>query len=114
MPRRKSRKRGVGAAPPTFEQMVKAINHPVRVKTLKVLLNRPANPSAIATDLDVPLSTVSYHVRVLESAGLVEIIDEEAVRGSVAHFFSVLWPDETKAFLDRFKLDFPTADPRDG
>lgn len=79
------RKRKLDKSPQ--EVLVKALNHPVRVKALTILTERTASPKEIAAELDVPLSNVSYHVRVLDELGLVEIREEESVRGSVAHFY---------------------------
>jgi DNA-binding transcriptional ArsR family regulator len=67
--------------------LVKALNHPVRVKALTILTERIASPKEIAGQIEVPLSNVSYHVRVLDELGLIEIVEEESVRGSVAHFY---------------------------
>jgi DNA-binding transcriptional ArsR family regulator len=43
--------------------------------------------------LDQKLTNVSYHVRVLEELGLVELVEEEAIRGSVAHFYRAVEQD---------------------
>jgi DNA-binding transcriptional ArsR family regulator len=72
------------------EVLVKALNHPVRVKALTILTERIASPKEIADIIDAPLSNVSYHVRVLDELGLVEIMEEENVRGSVAHFYKAV------------------------
>jgi DNA-binding transcriptional ArsR family regulator len=82
------RKRRVGKSPQ--EVLVKALNHPVRVKALTILTERIASPKEISELIEVPLSNVSYHVRVLDELGLVEIMEEEAVRGSVAHFYKAV------------------------
>jgi DNA-binding transcriptional ArsR family regulator len=78
----------VGKSPQ--EILVKALNHPVRVKALTILTERIASPKEIAKIIDAPLSNVSYHVRVLDKLGLVEIMEEESVRGSVAHFYKAV------------------------
>jgi DNA-binding transcriptional ArsR family regulator len=67
--------------------MLKALSHPTRVKALAIMSDRAASPSEIARQLDVELSGASYHVRVLEELGLIELVEEEPVRGSVAHFY---------------------------
>lgn len=72
------------------EVLVKALNHPVRVKALTILTEKIASPKEIAAQIDKPLSNVSYHVRVLDELGLVEIVEEESVRGSVAHFYQAV------------------------
>lgn len=82
------RKRQVGKTPQ--EVLVKALNHPIRVKALTILTERIASPKEISDQIDAPLSNVSYHVRVLDDLGLVEIMEEESVRGSVAHFYKAV------------------------
>ncbi len=82
------RKRQVGKSPQ--EVLVKALNHPVRVKALTILTERIASPKEISEQIEAPLSNVSYHVRVLEELGLIEIMEEESVRGSVAHFYKAV------------------------
>jgi DNA-binding transcriptional ArsR family regulator len=82
------RKRKIGKSPQ--EVLVKALSHPVRVKALTILTERTSSPKEISEQIDAPLSNVSYHVRVLEELGLIEIREEESVRGSVAHFYSAV------------------------
>lgn len=82
------RKRALGGSPQ--EVLVKALNHPVRVKALTILTEKIASPKEIASQIEIPLSNVSYHVRVLDELGLVEIVEEESVRGSVAHFYKAV------------------------
>jgi DNA-binding transcriptional ArsR family regulator len=72
------------------EVLVKALNHPVRVKALTILTEKIASPKEISAQIETPLSNVSYHVRVLDELGLVEIVEEESVRGSVAHFYKAV------------------------
>lgn len=69
---------------------MKALNHPTRVKALTILTERIASPKEISEQIDAPLSNVSYHVRVLDELGLIEIMEEESVRGSVAHFYKAV------------------------
>jgi DNA-binding transcriptional ArsR family regulator len=82
------RKRKTGKSPQ--EVLVKALNHPVRVKALTILTERTASPKEISEQIEAPLSNVSYHVRVLDELGLIEIREEESVRGSVAHFYKAV------------------------
>lgn len=82
------RKRNLDSSPQ--EVLVKALNHPVRVKALTILTEKIASPKEISGQIDAPLSNVSYHVRVLDELGLVEIVEEESVRGSVAHFYKAV------------------------
>ena len=88
--RRKAAKRKRKVGKSAQEVLVKALNHPVRVKALTILTERTASPKEISEEIDAPLSNVSYHVRVLEELGLIEIMEEESVRGSVAHFYKAV------------------------
>lgn len=72
---------------PAHEQLVKGLSHPLRAKCLDVLAQRVASPREIAESLDEDLSNVSYHIRVLNELGLIELQSEEPVRGAVAHFY---------------------------
>lgn len=69
---------------------MKALSHPVRVKALTILTERVASPKEIAQEIDVSLGNVSYHVRKLERLGLIEMMEEEKVRGAVAHFYKAV------------------------
>lgn len=75
---------------PAHERLVKGLSHPVRVECLTVLSQRVASPREISEVLDEDLSNVSYHVRVLDELGLVELVSEEPVRGAVAHFYKAV------------------------
>ncbi|MGN6258132.1 MAG: ArsR/SmtB family transcription factor [Solirubrobacterales bacterium] len=70
--------------------MVRALNHPVRVEALTILSDRVASPTEISEQIERPLSNVAYHIRVLDELGLVEVVEEEAIRGSVAHFYKAV------------------------
>lgn len=85
--KRKGSKRKRQTGPTPQEVLVRALSHPVRVKALTILSERIASPKEIADQIDVPLTNVSYHVRVLEDLDLIEIMEEESVRGAVAHFY---------------------------
>jgi DNA-binding transcriptional ArsR family regulator len=88
--RRKAKKRKRRTDKSPQEVLVKALSHPVRAKALTILSDRIASPKEISDEIDAPLSNVSYHVRVLDELGLVEIMEEESVRGSVAHFYKAV------------------------
>src|SRR3954452_25579148 len=75
---------------PAQAQLVKGLNHPLRVECLTLLAERVASPRELAEALDEDLSNVSYHVRVLSELGLIELVSEEPVRGAVAHFYKAV------------------------
>ena len=78
----------VGGRP--HEKLVKGLGHPVRVECLTVLTRRVASPRELSDILDHDLSNISYHVRVLDELGLIELVKEESVRGAVAHFYKAV------------------------
>jgi DNA-binding transcriptional ArsR family regulator len=66
---------------------VKALSHPLRVRILALLDERPASPVELAGWLGAALGTTAYHVRTLERMGLIELIRETRVRGAIEHTY---------------------------
>jgi DNA-binding transcriptional ArsR family regulator len=52
-------------------------------RSLLELLKSPASATQLAAALDLPRQRVNYHVRALEQAGLVELVEERQRRGCV-------------------------------
>lgn len=46
------------------------------------------SPKDLAEALDMPLSNVAYHCRVLAEAGAIELVETKQVRGSIRHFYT--------------------------
>jgi DNA-binding transcriptional ArsR family regulator len=69
--------------------LLAVLNHPIRQELLKhyVESDRALSPKELADLTGAKLPTVSYHVRVLADERAIELIEEEPVRGSVAHFY---------------------------
>jgi DNA-binding transcriptional ArsR family regulator len=68
-------------------RLVKALAHPLRISILRVLQTRVASPSEIAAEIEAPLGNVSYHVRVLERAGLLKLERTRQRRGAIEHYY---------------------------
>jgi DNA-binding transcriptional ArsR family regulator len=68
-------------------RLVKALAHPLRVHILRVLQDRVASPSELASELDVRLTNLSYHVRFLERLELLELVSTKPRRGAVEHYY---------------------------
>ncbi len=65
-----------------------ALQHTLRRRILRQMLGRESiSPREVADTLDLPLSNVSYHIRVLAECGAVSLVDTKHVRGSVQHFY---------------------------
>jgi DNA-binding transcriptional ArsR family regulator len=71
----------------TLEQ-VKAINDPTRSRILGIIQNQPATAKQIAQALNIPPGTVGYHLQVLESAGLAQVVARRLIRGIVATYYT--------------------------
>jgi DNA-binding transcriptional ArsR family regulator len=66
---------------------VKALSHPLRVRILGILEDRPASPVELTDLLDATLGTVSYHVRQLNDLGLLKLVRETPRRGAIEHHY---------------------------
>ncbi|MFI5709518.1 ArsR/SmtB family transcription factor [Kribbella sp. NPDC051620] len=63
-------------------EKVRAALSPLRRKLLD-LLQEPASGTQLAAALELPRQRVNYHLRELEKAGLVELVEERQRRGCV-------------------------------
>ncbi|MDO8211848.1 transcriptional regulator [Conexibacter sp. CPCC 206217] len=71
-------------------RVVKALSHPTRVRILELLQTRElASPVELAGELEIPLGTVSYHVRRLAALGFIELATRTQRRGAVEHHYRV-------------------------
>jgi DNA-binding transcriptional ArsR family regulator len=77
---------------PRDEAIYRALSHPLRRRILRVLeeSREPLSPLDCTEKgrlNDDRLGTIAYHFRLLAKLGLIEIAFEEAVRGSVKHYY---------------------------
>lgn len=73
-----------------WELLARSNTHPLRVSILEVLgmdHGRTLSPKELSLELQAPLSTVNYHVTELRRSDLVEVVDEQQVRGAIEHFY---------------------------
>src|SRR5579872_6232693 len=71
----------------TFEQF-KAISEPVRSRILGIIQNQPATAKQIADRLGATPGAIGHHLRVLEEAGLAQVVARRLVRGIVANYYT--------------------------
>lgn len=64
-------------------RLAKAMAHPVRVKALELMTERPIAPVEVSERIGVELSNVSYHFRTLLELDCIEATGTEQVRGSI-------------------------------
>src|SRR4051812_10619115 len=69
------------------EALLKAISHPLRHRLLGMLDGRIASPNELARELELPLGRVSYHIRLLNDLGAIELVRTEPRRGALEHFY---------------------------
>lgn len=95
--------------------MLAGLKHPLRRRILKLMLvrRRAMSPSEIATALGLPLSNVSYHVRVLAELGMLRLEGTEPVGGPPKHLYRPTAEVEGDAWV-RETLELPRVEDEDG
>ena len=79
------------------EALLRAISHPLRHRLLSMLDGRTASPNQLARELGLPLGRVSYHIRLLNDLGAIELVGTEPRRGALEHFYravTTVWFNE--------------------
>jgi DNA-binding transcriptional ArsR family regulator len=90
------------------DEIHKAMSHGLRRGILQALqqAGEPMAPQEVADGLGLgdEVGNVSYHFRVLADLDLVEVADEESVRGALKHFYVLgrFFPPE---FRDTLAMD---------
>ncbi len=76
--------------------LIDAIAHPLRRRILRLLADcsEQSSPAKIAKEFHLHVGMISYHVRVLQKLGAVELTDEGMVRGAVEHFYETTIIDD--------------------
>ena len=59
----------------------KALSSEMRLQILKFLIERSANINEIAAQFGIPQSSAALHVKVLEEAGMISVVERPGVRG---------------------------------
>jgi DNA-binding transcriptional ArsR family regulator len=75
----------------TEPQQVKAIADPTRTRILQVLDDRPASAKQLAGLLEMTHGKVGHHLKVLERHGLVEVVEERAVRAVTEKLYGLTY-----------------------
>ncbi len=68
----------------------RAFSHALRIRIVLALADDgEANPLDLATTIDAPLGTVSYHVRYLADLGAIELRRMVPRRGALQHYYTL-------------------------
>jgi DNA-binding transcriptional ArsR family regulator len=63
---------------------LKIIDHPTRLKILNLLSKRPMYPAELAKELKMHEQKVYYHIKQMTNSGLLDVVEREEIRGTVA------------------------------
>src|SRR6059058_4135738 len=69
-------------------QQFKAISDPIRSRILGIIQNQPATAKQIADRLGATPGAIGHHLRVLEAAGLAQVVARRLIRGIVANYYT--------------------------
>lgn len=64
--------------------MIKLVDHPVRIRMLELLSKTPLFPAEIAKELGLHEQKVYYHLKQMDNAGVVEVVEKKDIRGTTA------------------------------
>lgn len=67
---------------------LRALAHPLRLRILALLDERPTTPARLAAALRAKVNVVAYHVKRLDELGLAELVDVRRGRGGVEHLYA--------------------------
>src|SRR5262245_12712739 len=70
------------------EQQFKAISDPTRSRILGIIQNQPATAKQIADRLAATPGAIGHHLRILEAAGLAQVVARRMTRGIVANYYT--------------------------
>jgi DNA-binding transcriptional ArsR family regulator len=69
------------------QRLLKALAHPLRAKALPLFAEGTVSPIQVARQLDVDVSHIAYHIRVLRKLGFIELVETRQRRGALEHFY---------------------------
>jgi DNA-binding transcriptional ArsR family regulator len=67
--------------------LMQGLAHPMRARMLHVLHQRQASPKELATEFNIPLANVAYHIQVLRKLKLIKLVKRTPRRGAVEHHY---------------------------
>jgi DNA-binding transcriptional ArsR family regulator len=72
----------------TGAKQYKALGDPLRVRILELIQHQPRTAKQLAGLLERPPGTIGYQLRVLEEAGLAQVVARRLVKGIVAKYYA--------------------------
>ena len=87
-------------APLDYQRIAEAFVHPLKLRVLALMAEPPPpradsqgapepgwSPNSLYAALGEPLGNVSYHIRQLDKAGLIELVAVKPRRGALEHYY---------------------------
>ena len=68
-------------------EQIRALAHPLRQRILNLLVDSPYTNKQLASTLNVSPPRLHFHVRELQSAGLIEIVSEQPKGGVIEKYY---------------------------
>jgi DNA-binding transcriptional ArsR family regulator len=85
-----------------YQRIAEAFVHPLKLRILALMAQPPPprtvpegspearwSPNSLCIAVGEPLGNVSYHVRHLEKAGLIELVATKQRRGALEHYYTL-------------------------
>ena len=85
-----------------YQRIAESFVHPLKLRILKLMAEPPPpraavdcppelgwSPNSLYVAAGEPLGNVSYHVRQLEKAGLIELVATKQRRGALEHYYTL-------------------------
>ncbi|MEM2131015.1 MAG: helix-turn-helix domain-containing protein [Candidatus Woesearchaeota archaeon] len=69
-------------------EAIKLIDHPIRLKILKLLSKKPMYPAELAKELKMHEQKIYYHINQMLNSDLLDVVEKEEIRGTTAKKFS--------------------------
>jgi DNA-binding transcriptional ArsR family regulator len=99
-----------GEPPDSARRALAALSHPTRTRILDYLqVHDRASPAELAAAFDMPLGTVSYHVRRLESLGYLRLVKRTQRRGAIEHHYATAGADDPERIVAQLAGRFFTT-----
>ena len=92
----------ITTGPLDYQRIAEVFVHPLKLRILALMAEPPParasakglpepgwSPNSLYVAAGQPLGNVSYHVRQLEKAGLIELVTIKQRRGALEHFYTL-------------------------
>ena len=79
------------------QRLLRALAHPLRAKALPLFTEGAISPIQVAKLLDVDVSHLAYHIRVLRKLGFIELVETRQRRGALEHFYRAADPSMSES-----------------